>query len=388
LAPDFFFTLHAGSIILAVIGSFAVGDYLLLTVAHRFRQVSVNDHPAYTPPLGRIRLATISLGLLSTIGSCWNLLAYARHFGGFSELLSAGNAVRVAFGEHMIAVPFAARAMATTGHAGVVLAAVAWSQFGFRVWMLFPFAAILIFAVSLMGRVGLMMVAVAIFMVAYARDVALAPEGLKADLRFFRRLIPVAGALLLTFAIGEVLRAIDGTDLLGGARTLCVYAFGGPSALSRWLESSHVGASLALGAQSFDSVASMLGIKEQLVGVYDDYAALSVRKPELGNIYTIVRPLLEDFGLPGACCFMLCLGAVCGLVFERTRQGRLSARALACALGVYVVFSIITPPTVFTSWLLSLALPPLILLQTSHTRQPLPVDTSAAPCTRRTASSA
>jgi oligosaccharide repeat unit polymerase len=353
-APDFVFSTVASWTILVVIACFVIGDYIIvaITPAHSMQHV----HRPTNENL--IRTITIGCGVVSVIGSAWSLVSYVHYFGGITEFATAGNAIRVVFAEREVQLPFIARSMATFGHPGVVLSLVGWSYFGWRWWMSLPFFAVAMFATSQMGRAGVIIVALEGLLAIYYRDIA---QGKGADSRFVLRILPAAGSVLLLFIGGEIFRASAAVDL-PIARTFYAYAFSGPSGLTAWLDSAQVGVQPALGRQSFDSLAALLGAKTQLVGVYDDFAQLSVRHADIGNIYTVIRPLVEDFGTVGAAAMMLVLGLIAGVAFEYTRCRSLPARAVAITLGVYIVFSVITPLSVFNSWLLSVALPPAVLL--------------------------
>jgi oligosaccharide repeat unit polymerase len=356
LVPDFVFAHEAGWTILLVVGCFIAGDFWVMYQVRRYGPIALGSGVV---PVRRMKIATIACGAFAVVGASWQFALYARHIGGVGELLSAGGAVRALWAEHEISIPFAARVLASFGHAGVVLALTAWSRIGRRWWMALPFLGVIIFSVSLMGRAGLLMMAVGCFLITYYRDVT--DDSRDADRRLFRRLLPACAIVAVIFGAGELIRAADDVEVGIEARTFASYAFGGPAALSAWLRPARLGSELAWGAQSFDSIAGILGVKEQVTGIYDDYAQLSVRRDDLGNVYTVVRPLLEDFGLLGACVFMLALGAMAGLVFERMRAGSLAARALMLSLGLYIVFTVITPLSVFNSWILSAITPPLVL---------------------------
>jgi oligosaccharide repeat unit polymerase len=315
-----------------------------------------------------MKAATMACGVLALAGALWQFAAYAAHVGGVAELFTAGGAIRALWTEREITIPFYVRVMATFGHAGVVLALTAWSTIGRRWWMALPLLAVVVFSVSIMGRLGILMLAVDVFLITYYRDVA--QDARSADKRLFLRFLPALCAVVAIFSGGEILRSSSDLEANVVTRTFASYAFSGPSGLTEWLKSSRVDSEPAWGAQSFDSVAAMIGAKEQLVGVYDDYAQLSVRHDDMGNIYTVVRPLVEDFGLAGACVFMVLFGLATGFVFERTQTGSLPARALSCALGLYTAFTVIAPLTVFSSWILSAIIPTVVLALPIAARAP------------------
>jgi len=354
--PDFVFSEEAAWTILLVVSCFIAGDFWAAYMVRRYDLTAPSVRPTSEPTM---KAATLVCGALALAGAVWQFAAYASHVGGIGELFTAGGAVRTLWAEREISIPIYGRVMATFGHAGVVLALTAWSKIGRRWWMALPLVAVIVFSVSIMGRIGILMLAVDVFLITYYRDVA--KDARTADRRLFLRFLPALFVVAAIFAGGEVLRASSDLEANVVSRTFASYAFSGPSGLTEWLKSSRIGVEPAWGAQSFDSVAAMIGAKQQLVGVYDDFAQLSVRYDDMGNIYTAVRPLVEDFGLLGACVFMAVFGVAAGFVFERTRAGSLPARALSCALGLYIVFTVITPMTVFSSWILSATIPPLVL---------------------------
>jgi oligosaccharide repeat unit polymerase len=94
------------------------------------------------------------------------------------------------------------------------------------------------------------------------------------------------------------------------APRLSKYFFGAVPAFSTWFHYNHP-AQTSWGAFTFSGLFDLLGIKQRQIGVYQDYLILA--GGEDINIYTMLRGLIEDFSIAGACLFGALLGLLGGL---------------------------------------------------------------------------
>lgn len=131
---------------------------------------------------------------------------------------------------------------------------------------------------------------------------------------------------------------------------LGVYAFGYEPALSSWLASSDAARlPLRWGAASAAPVALLLPADSRdAQRRFQDYAVVS-DTGAVSNVYTAFRPLVEDFGMPGAALVIAVFGAVAGRLYRQARGGSPAAGVgLACCLTV-VALSAVTSVLTFTN---------------------------------------
>jgi len=150
----------------------------------------------------------------------------------------------------------------------------------------------------------------------------------------------VLGLALLLFAYVAVLRngATEVSLAFALLPKVVTGAFGGPINLSIWLrETRGVVASPALGAYTFSGVYDILGLHTRVLGLFDDFHTL--QSGYSTNIYTIFRPLIEDFTLPGALLLSSLFGFLAQRSYDGVRRGRPRAAPGLAAAYATILFS-------------------------------------------------
>jgi len=99
-----------------------------------------------------------------------------------------------------------------------------------------------------------------------------------------------------------------------------------------------------LGTQSFAGLAGLAGLGDRKSGLYDGMAGFTE-----SNIYTALRPLVEDFGIVGALAFVAALAFAAGLGWRMLRAGRCAGAAPVVGFAAYVLWSPITSIFVYST---------------------------------------
>jgi hypothetical protein len=99
-----------------------------------------------------------------------------------------------------------------------------------------------------------------------------------------------------------------------------------------------------LGAHSFAGLAELAGLGVRQAGLYAGTSGFTE-----SNIYTGLRPLLEDFGIVGALAFASVLSFAAGLGWRALQTGRRIGAAPVVAFTAYVLWSPITSIFVYST---------------------------------------
>lgn len=196
---------------------------------------------------------------------------------------------------------------------------------------------------------GLFFLAIAIILGANLINRILSDErpylDLKALVLQLRYLIIVAPFVIISF-LTRGLHAIDDNDevvqRIGGY--LASYAFLHIYAFSDWFTysigqhsfQSYTSEPLAFGYYSFISMFKLLGSSKVVPsGVYDEYFAFGNLSP--GNIYTIYRGLITDFGYLGALVALFLIGWIFNFAYKRMLDSKYPAVSIAVVILFFQV---------------------------------------------------
>jgi oligosaccharide repeat unit polymerase len=154
----------------------------------------------------------------------------------------------------------------------------------------------------------------------------------------------VAGIALTVFFFAVSLARLASTDvsLLNVVLLKLISgAFGHMTVFSQWLaEYWNQPFEPTLGSVTFAGPLEMLGFSQRIPGLFDSLIELVVG--ETSNIYTAFRPLIQDFGIPGALAILTLLGAVGGIGFRMIASGRWSGLPLLLVAYVTIFWTPIT----------------------------------------------
>lgn len=154
----------------------------------------------------------------------------------------------------------------------------------------------------------------------------------------------VAGSFLTMFFFAVSLARLASTDvsLLNVVLLKLISgAFGHMTVFSQWLtEYWNQPFNPTLGTVTFAGPLEMLGFSQRIPGLFDSIVELVVG--ETSNIYTAFRPLIQDFGIPGALTILTLLGVIGGAGFRMVASGRWSGMPLLLIAYVTIFWTPIT----------------------------------------------
>lgn len=176
-------------------------------------------------------------------------------------------------------------------------------------------------------------------------------------------IVILAGASVLgLFYFVQTLRfgesgARDAVEVLAHLRK---WPFGSLPSFSMWWESWSGWVETPFGYYTFTGVLDNLGIAERVKGGFDEYVTLAAG--ERGNVYTIFRGLIMDFGFVGAGAFCFLMGAIGGVAYKGMRRGRVMMFSLYTAIICFMLWSFVISFFSFTSHVACFILGPIALL--------------------------
>lgn len=145
----------------------------------------------------------------------------------------------------------------------------------------------------------------------------------KTSLFSFKTIVKLTGlvsVLSLLFVLLSMFRyKIYSLDMMGIIYDkLFVYYFGYLSGYSVWFDtiSDHWN-KLSMGIYTFAGIYNLIGV-ERVSGIYSTFVDINSRGGST-NIYTLLRMLIDDFGLVGSLVVLFITGFISGLSFEKVR---------------------------------------------------------------------
>lgn len=365
-APDFYFSYEAGFYIFSFTLFFFIGE-LLFYFLSKENQADDNNEIRVFYEYGedykdRLKRYTIWISFISLLGSLFYLKAFVNHFGSFAEFLIAGELIRVDLFDGNIPIPAFALFSMLLSYSAINLSMVFYSKYGFAWFQTIPFLSVLILSFSQAARAGLVIV---IFQILAGKIFRLLnTNDRKIEMKLLKPLLYIIPTLLIIFTLIESFRyqsyEFDSDRAEFTKNSFNVYTFGGISGFSTYLDEVHTASNdLTYGRYTFSSLYSLLGIAKAETGIYEQY--LNVSPTHTANIYSIFRPLLEDFGYLGMLIWALILGMIANFSFRHSLKGALIGTSICVSLYIYLMFSFIAPLTQFNSYLLSCFLSPFII---------------------------
>ena len=149
----------------------------------------------------------------------------------------------------------------------------------------------------------------------------------------------LVGGLVFFVAIDTVRRFEGGSlEVSTDVPRLSKYFLGSVPAFASWVHTSQ-DQNVTMGAYTFAGIFDLLGIRPRQIGVYEEHQSLA--GGEDTNIYTLLRGLIQDFTLPGACLFGVLLGILAGAAARS--GGSTSHLRDVLVLAGYYAFIIFSP---------------------------------------------
>jgi oligosaccharide repeat unit polymerase len=156
-------------------------------------------------------------------------------------------------------------------------------------------------------------------------------------------------SLIFVFAFVAMVRAgatdISLLPLL--IRKVTAGATGHIAAFSIWFERDGLQVAPSLGQISFAGIFNALGVYTRDLGLFQEVVFLD--SGFATNIYTLFRPLIQDFTVIGSLFFLLAFGLVGGVAYQSALKGNIRAVPLLTGIYATILFSFNTSIWIWTS---------------------------------------
>ncbi|SNB32176.1 Probable transmembrane protein. O-Ag polymerase / Lipid A core - O-antigen ligase / O-Ag chain-length regulator family protein [Flavobacterium psychrophilum] len=367
-APHFYFSYDVVFYVLIFVLFFFLGE-LLHSVSSKIgskKQLFLDLNETY---MDRLKKHTIYISVFSFIGAVFYLKAFVDHFGSFQAFFTAGALIRTDLFDGEIAMPFYAVVPMLFSYSAINLAMVYYVKYGFSWFQVIPFLSVLIMSFSQAARAGLVIVIFQILTGIIFR--LLLKNDKNVEFKLIKPILLIIPTLFVVFTLVESFRYQNfstSSDRIESTNdSFNVYTFGGVAGFSNYIDNIYpLDKPLTLGRYTFSSLYNVLGIDKAETGIYDQY--LKVSPNNTANIYSIFRPLIEDFGFLGFLIWAFVLGVVSNFCFEKSLKGSLVTLSMSISIYIYLMFSFIAPLTQFNSFILSCVLCPGILIYLSKSK--------------------
>lgn len=158
----------------------------------------------------------------------------------------------------------------------------------------------------------------------------------------------------MVFRTGEV----SERTILDISEKFITYALGHMHCVDMWY-TSYVPTELAWGSKTFMGISNLLGIEERVQGIYPEY--INIGKNGfygISNIYTIFRPLVEDFGEAGTMLVMFLMGIAANYSLKSVAVHRavFLNQVIVIAIFAYLMWAFVASFYAYTSYLAMFAL--------------------------------
>lgn len=353
-APDYYFSVPAGLLLYVLIINFALGGLVGTYSAKRdFRR-----NEAVTGLTFKIKglSAVLFLGVLFGFAAVAYVLASqgvaAASFTDIDALAETAHDFSVARYEDDYRIPAVARLLLSLNYVAISFSGIAagagqslvWNESGLRrrFLLVLPLVPQVVLAIVMTTRAQVlfeMIVWISFYLASaiYSKD------------RLVHKIFKLRKILVLSFVGIFVLFLFVALQFLRGGITdlgrlweilehLRKWPFGSIAGFSLWFDQAKDGTDLSFGFYTFTGVFDLLGIKQRETGLYLDYVDLG--GGAYGNIYSIFRGLIEDFGGVGACIFLFFMGALGGRSYcQVLRSSRIKGVASLAAIYMAIIWS-------------------------------------------------
>ncbi len=365
-AQDYYFSVHSSFLIFLFITSFFLGEIFYHIISRRKVQKkdSINNTSTFKK---NFEWGLKVMGIVSLGGALLYMMVFANYFGGITQLMGAGWAVRGALIEGEIMVPFYVKLLLFPAYSNVVLVLAYYILFvKFRWFLVLPFIALFIMGFVQVGRAGFMMILfqvyiTVLFAIFYKNHQA--GTVVRHEINLIKKSLLLVAVILVVFVGGDMLRKQDFTFDISSIEIFRHYLFGGISAFDTFLNKREVSdIEYGLGKYTFSALYDMLGISKNEFGVYLEYLRVSRKDPALNtNIYTAFRQFIDDFGIGGTLVCMFIFGMVSNHFYNLAVKGHIKAITVSIVLYTILFHSTMLSITVHNSILLTLVMPNILL---------------------------
>lgn len=213
-----------------------------------------------------------------------------------------------------------------------------------------PIILVMLFCNGKAGFLASMILWVSSFLTAYFYIHKQAPVVNIRKLAFYAIMIVLIVGLLL-FTMMLRIGRVDAATFEIVRDKFMVYAFGEIQAFDCWFSTRRTNLEYSAGIQTFMAVFNTLGIVKREQGVY------GLLPNALGNVFTLFRGIIEDFGIVGGLVFVAVCGCFAGYCFERIRHSAfLPVLPAVMIVGVefFFAFGYFVSPWTYSSFIIAM----------------------------------
>lgn len=357
LAPEYYYSGYALAVILTLTVLTACGAVFGQSAARL-----LGGRPVAAPP--RLRLIEpllLALTVLGLLAVAITLAGDGNSFAVFTDAATLAETARrfaVARYHHGYLPPLSARLLLTAVYLGALLgglrAGVGSQGSILGAWFsLLPLLPALGFTLLLTARAVFLWALILWLSAYFAARVWRSAGGQVLSFRLLLRLALLLAAVLLLFLVVQMMRGEVPLGLWRSvAGRLQVWFLGYLAGFSVWLDSAELTVlPRHWGRFTLAGVAQLLGVAERDQGIYREFLAIA---PYLQtNIFTVFRPLLEDFGLLGAGLVLTSGGAAAGWAYAGVIAGRRWGLPVLAAFWSFLAWSPVTSLFAYNTLLLA-----------------------------------
>jgi oligosaccharide repeat unit polymerase len=132
-------------------------------------------------------------------------------------------------------------------------------------------------------------------------------------------------------------------DVLTGSMT--EYTFGSYSALAVWLRKTNL-FHVDMGIHTFAAPLNLLNIVKRETGLYE---MTNIGKGVETNVYSAIRPMVEDFSIIGSMVFVYFWGAIFSWAFKNVRARMLRCVPILSTVVFIQIFAFVTNPLMYST---------------------------------------
>ena len=148
------------------------------------------------------------------------------------------------------------------------------------------------------------------------------------------------------------------------------YALGSVPCFDSWYSNADIGWNYTYGIKTFYGISNFVGLAKREGGIYTSSVEFGVGKNKLSsNVYTVFRPLVEDYSNAGACVFLFFLGFLsnfCILNLKRRKTNAFLCQAILIGIYSFVLWSFVTSFFAYMSYIVMLVMICLVLFVLQH----------------------
>lgn len=153
----------------------------------------------------------------------------------------------------------------------------------------------------------------------------------------------------MVFRTGE----ISEKTIIDISQKFMTYALGHFHCFDVWFTTYDTN-SYSFGTKTFMGISNVLGLEERIQGIYQEYHQVGHHGYYgISNIFTIFRPLIEDFGEAGTCLYMFLFGVISKFSLKCLESKKLIflSQTILAAVYAYLLWSFAASFYAYTSYI-------------------------------------